>query len=119
MTSALIDSKLFIKHALTGTIETNENFGNKPENKAHFATDLLLYDQVIIPTHDFGVIPILIDWLGIKTFLDAIDTNSLSFLHRHGYWAMLAMATESVSLSFKRKILHGGKRPYLEKRKLL
>jgi len=84
MTSALIDSKLFIKHELTGTIGTNENFGNKPENKAHFATDLLLYDQVIIPTHDFGIIPILIDWLGIKTFLDTIDTNSLSFLHRHG-----------------------------------
>lgn len=84
MSSALIDNKLFIKLELTGTIETNKSFANNPDNKANFATDLLLYEQVIIPTHDFGIIPILIDWLGIETFLDALDTNTLSFLHRYG-----------------------------------
>lgn len=124
MSSALLDSNLFIKLELANTVEINEKFGKKTENLGHFATDLLLYDEVIIPTHDFGIVPILIDWLGVEVFSEAIDSGSISFLHRrgllgyvgngHGVNTFIVRAGEGAKFEWWQEALFGSKELALE-----
>ena len=49
---------------------------------AHLASQLLLYDTVIIPTTDFGIVPILISWLGLDQFKAALKSSAIGFLRR-------------------------------------
>lgn len=80
--SSIIDNRLHINLDLDITSKPNMLFQNNYNNKAHLGNQLLLYDRVIIPTKDFGILPILINWLGLKTFRRALDADTFSFLHR-------------------------------------
>lgn len=79
---AIVDSRLSINHNLDHTLRVNSFFFTNPENRAHLANQLLLYDRVIIPTKDFGIIPILVYWFGLKGFERALKADSIQFLHR-------------------------------------
>lgn len=79
---SIIDSRLFIRLDLDISLKANSLFQTNPNNRAHLASQLLLYDRIIIPTKDFGIVPILINWLGLKTFMKALESDTFSFLHR-------------------------------------
>ena len=79
---SIIDGRLFIKLDLDISLKANSLFQTNPNNRAHLASQLLLYDKIIIPTKDFGIVPILINWLGLRTFIKALESDTFSFLHR-------------------------------------
>jgi len=88
MTSkSIIDSRLFIRHDLTPTPKTNLNFSLNPSNKSHFASQILIYDSILIPTLDFGIVPILINWLGLDNFKKLNNSSSIKFIRRNGFIA--------------------------------
>jgi len=79
---SIIDSRLFVRLDLDISLKANSLFQTNPNNRIHLASQLLLYDKIVIPTKDFGIVPILINWLGLKTFMKALETDTFSFLHR-------------------------------------
>ncbi len=79
---SIIDSRLFISLSLDLPLTINSLFLTNPHNRAHLGNQLLLYDKILIPTKDFGIIPILINWLGLKLFQEILESDALSFLHR-------------------------------------
>lgn len=80
----IIDSRLWISHDLQNTEKRNAVFQTNPSNLGHLANQLLLYDRVVIPTNDFGIVPILINWLGLRHFRSALDSGAICFLRRNG-----------------------------------
>ncbi len=77
---AIVDSRLWIRLDLDQTLKPNSLFLTKPQHRAHLASQLLLYDTVVIPTKDFGIIPILISWMGLSTFQEAMRSGSIGFI---------------------------------------
>jgi hypothetical protein len=77
---SIIDSGLHISLDLDISLKANSFFQTNLVNRAHLANQLLLYDKIIIPTKDFGIVPILINWLGMKTFNKALYSGTFSFL---------------------------------------
>ncbi len=63
--STIWDSRLLIRLQLEGGMELNRQFLTTPTNRSHLAWQLLLYDSIVIPTKDFGVIAILAEWCGL------------------------------------------------------
>jgi hypothetical protein len=43
-----------------------------------------LYDRVVIPTYDFGIVPALASWLGPPSFLQLLHSRSIAFIRRRG-----------------------------------
>jgi hypothetical protein len=85
MTSnSIVDNRLFVHLDLDHSLRANSFFQTNVANRAHLASQLLLYDAIIIPTIDFGIIPILINWFGLKDFEAALDTSVLNFIRRKG-----------------------------------
>ena len=81
MTSnTIVDSRLYIRLDLGLSIKANTLFQTNPLHQAHFATQLLLYDKIVIPTKDFAIIPILISWMGLKAFRESLDSESIAFI---------------------------------------
>lgn len=77
---SIVDNKLYIRHNFDGFYERNFNFQNNSFIKGHLANQLLLYDEIVIPTRDFGIIPILIKWMGLELFNEAINSNAFYFI---------------------------------------
>jgi len=85
MTSeSIIDNRLFVRLDLDHSLRANSFFQTNIANRAHLASQLLLYDAIIIPTIDFGIIPILINWFGLKDFEAALESSALKFVRRKG-----------------------------------
>lgn len=93
---SIIDSRLFIRLDLDISLKINSLFQTSLNNVSHLANQLLLYENIIIPTKDFGIVPILINWLGLKTFNKAIESDTFSFLHRKD---LLGYAGNGVGIS--------------------
>ena len=77
---AILDSRLWVRLDLDISLKANSLFHTNPVHRAHLAAQLLLYDTIIIPTKDFGIVPILIAWMGLPTFQEALECGALSFL---------------------------------------
>lgn len=77
---SIVDNRLLIRHNFTGFYEKNLKFQSNSFVKGHLANQLLLYDKIIIPTRDFGIIPVLIKWMGLNLFNKAIDIDTFYFL---------------------------------------
>lgn len=85
MTSeAIIDNRLFVRLDLDHSLRANSFFQTNVANRAHLASQLLLYGTVIIPTIDFGVIPTLINWFGLKNFEETLESSAIKFVRRKG-----------------------------------
>lgn len=90
MTSeSIIDNKLFIRLDLDHSLRANSFFQTNVASRAHLASQLLLYDSIIIPTTDFGIIPILINWLGLKEFEAVLELSVFRFIRRKGLFGYL------------------------------
>jgi len=77
---SIIDSRLWIRLDLDTTLKANSFYHTHPWHRAHFATQLLLYDQIVIPTKDFGILPILMSWMGYSALQEALETDSIAFV---------------------------------------
>ena len=80
----IIDNKLYIHQDLGISLEHNSKFQINKNNIEHFANQLLLYDRIIIPTKDFGIVPVLINWMGLDLFEKLLKSQSILFAHRLG-----------------------------------
>lgn len=78
--SKILDGRLWPRLGFEYAPSVNAGFKNNKSHKGHLANQLLLYDKVILPTNDFGIIPIIIDWMGLKTFQDVLESDSLEFV---------------------------------------
>ena len=76
---SIIDSRLWVRLDLDASLKGNSLFHVNPTHRAHLANQLLLYDRVIIPTKDFGIVPILISWMGLSTLIDALESRAIGF----------------------------------------
>lgn len=94
--NAIVDSRLHVKHDLGRADLRNAQFFGQPANRAHLGSQLLLYENVIIPTNDFAVVPALIQWLGQKQFEAALDCGAISFLRRSD---LLGYAGNGIAIS--------------------
>ncbi len=77
---SIVDSHLWVRLDLDASLKANSFFHINPHHRAHLAAQLLLYDRVVIPTKDFGILSILISWMGLSTFREALEENSLGFV---------------------------------------
>ena len=82
--NSIVDSRLSINHSLEHTLRANSFFLTNRANLAHLANQLLLYDKIAIPTKDFGIVPILIYWFGLRNFEKILKQDFIFFLHRPG-----------------------------------
>ena len=78
----IVDSRLHVKHDLSSADARNARFFGDRSNAAHFASQLLVYERIVVPTNDFGVAPALIRWLGTSGFESALECGAIAFIHR-------------------------------------
>jgi hypothetical protein len=81
MTSVL-EAKLWPRIDTPGS---NQNFWTDPRHRGCFAGQSLLYDSLVIPTSDFGIVPIALQWIGLSSFRQALDEGDLQFV-RYRSW---------------------------------
>jgi hypothetical protein len=80
----ILDSTLFVRFNLDDAVTQNLAFSADATARGGLAMRLLLYDRVLIPTTDCGIVPTLIEWLGIEAFMEAVSTGGISFVRREG-----------------------------------
>lgn len=78
----ILDNHLYIPIDLTPADRINESYQADLKNLSHLVNQLLVYDEIIIPTKDFGIVPILIKWMGKKGFEEALEKKTLSFIRQ-------------------------------------
>lgn len=83
----LICSELMGHFSLGNPVEVMDSIFNTPILKGKLGEKLLLYDQIVIPTGNFGIIPVLRLWLGDKMFASLVETKIISFLKYTGWVA--------------------------------
>lgn len=76
----ILNAKVWPRIGLDHAPSKNSQLLLNNSYKAELAVQLLLYDQVVIPTNDFGIIPILESWMGHSTFIDALSSKSIEFV---------------------------------------
>jgi len=81
---SLIDDNLFIKRDLSNPSQVFGALATDRQLLGHFASQLLLYDRLIIPTYGFGILPILISWLGVDLFDELVQVDAIKFIRRRG-----------------------------------
>jgi hypothetical protein len=84
MKNSIIESKLFVRRDLDEQDDADviERFAES--QFPHLVSQLLLYDEVRIPTHDFSILPSLIRKMGPELFAQVIERSALSFIRRKG-----------------------------------
>lgn len=80
ISDSIIDSRLWIPFSLESIHRNNHTFEKSGENEAHLATQLLLYDRIMIPTYDFGILPILLSWMGRPLFEGVLRAKAIAFI---------------------------------------
>ncbi len=71
---------MFIRSDLHPPIGKQRSLLNAHSIKEQLISQLLLYDQVVIPTNDFSVVPVLCQWFGANNLLHLLSQNALSFV---------------------------------------
>ena len=59
---AILDGSLYVRHDLAGLTERNRAFALSNAARAHFASQLIFYDRVIVSTKDFGILAAIAQW---------------------------------------------------------
>lgn len=81
---SIIDSRLLIRLDLSDASCINTAFADDLHNLAHLGSQVLLYDRVVVPTYDFGIIPALLTWFGFDLLTRILRADALSFVRRRG-----------------------------------
>jgi hypothetical protein len=81
---AIVDGSLYPRHYTSQLEQRNNTYFSAPSMPSHFASQLLLYEHVIIPTNDFAIVPAILQWMGQDAFEDALEAEAVAFLRRKG-----------------------------------
>lgn len=81
---SVVDSRLFSKIDLNNASEVNSAVAVDRALLGHLASQLLLYERIIIPTYDFGIVPALISWLGLDLYEELMQAGALALMRRRG-----------------------------------
>lgn len=85
MTSeSIVDNRLFVRLDLDHSLRANSFFQTNVVNRAHLISQLLLFETIIVPTNDFGIVPTLINWFGLNKFEEVIEAEAIKFVRRKG-----------------------------------
>ena len=82
--NSIFDTSLLVSHDLSNAKTVNDLFSSNKSFYSHFCSQLLIYDELVIPTHDFGIIPIIESWIGFDNLFELINSDSLKFVRRRG-----------------------------------
>jgi hypothetical protein len=82
--TSLLNTKVWPRVGLDHAPTKNNQLRSRRDYMSDLAQQFILYDRIVIPTNDFGIVPILIDWMGISTVFDALESDSLAFVRQHG-----------------------------------
>ena len=93
--TTILDSRLSVRLDLDISIKGNMLFQYDPRKRGHLANQLLLYESIAIPTKDFGIVPILINWLGLKAFQELVEAGTLRFVHKSTVLGYSSMGSEA------------------------
>ena len=82
-TELYVQTELYVHHDFDPkTFLKNEELRYDLRRRGLFAEKLLLYDTLVIPTLDCGIIPVLITWIGPSLFEELLDEGALKFCRR-------------------------------------
>jgi len=81
---SIVDSRLTVRLDLSNAPYINVAFAQDLANLAHLSSQLLLFDRVLIPTYDYGILPALISWLGIDLLTQMLEADAVAFIRRYG-----------------------------------
>ena len=87
--ATILNSRIYPRVGLDNAVFINKAFESNMQFKGNLAEHLMLYDKIVIPTNDFGIIPILINWLGYETFLETLKEDIFSFVRSKGIMVYL------------------------------
>jgi hypothetical protein len=77
---AILDGSLYVRHDFAGITQRNRDLALSNGSRAHFASQLLFYDRVIIPTRDFGILSALTYWSDAALVTEMLDRSAVSFV---------------------------------------
>lgn len=76
----LLETELYVRHDFSpNTHLKNDALRYNLHKLGLLAEKLLLYDTVTIPTHDCGIVAVLLAWLGPGLFEDLLEEGALKF----------------------------------------
>jgi hypothetical protein len=78
---SVLNAKIWPRIGLDPAPQKNIALLNNTHYKAELAAQFLLYNNIVIPTNDFGIVPVLVEWMGLPNLMFALESNSLSFIH--------------------------------------
>jgi hypothetical protein len=86
--TSLLETELYVRHDFSpDTFLKNDALRYDIRRRGLFAEKLLLYDTMVIPTHDLGIIPVLITWIGPHLFEQLLDEGTLRFCRLRSFVA--------------------------------
>src|SRR5687767_13838829 len=77
---SILDGRFYIRHDLSDPGLRNDRFANDHRMQTHLVNQLLTYDRIVIPTNDFGIVPILRKWVGAGPFGEMLESGALRFV---------------------------------------
>lgn len=86
--TSLLETELYVRHDFSpNTFLKNDALRYDLKRRGLFAEKLLLYDTLVIPTHDCGIVPVLITWLGPSLFEELLDEGAIRFCRLQSFVA--------------------------------
>jgi hypothetical protein len=58
----------------------NQQIRSSGATKGLLASQALLYDTIVVPTTDFGIVPALVEWLSLPVLRGALESETIKFL---------------------------------------
>lgn len=98
---SLLDSQLLVRPEITSAHESNMVFGYDRTNLAHLVNEMLLYERIVIPTYDLGIIPILVGWVGLEAVLELLESQAISPMRRLGIPAYIGAGNAISTVLFQ------------------
>ncbi len=81
----LLNSHLLLHFELTDPLPRIKTLiHERPAIKGALAERLFLYDELIIPTTDFSIVPVLVNWLGYDLLCEMLGARAMRFLRYRG-----------------------------------
>ena len=82
--SSLVDLRLFPRLTIDNAPEANAQLAGNRGALGLLAEALLLYDEVVLPTHDFGILQALSGWLGPLLLRELFERQALRLVRCRG-----------------------------------
>jgi len=106
--SRIVDHRLSVRLDFRTGLQPNSHFQGVAGNEGHLSNQLLCYATLVIPTKGYGIVPVLIKWMGPDSLHEALDSKAFAFVHKDSLLAYKGGGRESQRLSFLETVLEGG-----------